>query len=111
MDYSLPMPCSRPRNDAQLVQIVDGAVAEAAQQSGEWLLCRPGCADCCIGVFPVSQLDVLRLQEGMRELQASDPARAERVRERARISIARLAESFPGDARSGILDPEAEDAF
>ncbi len=111
MGYSLPMPCCRPTNDVQLVQIVDEAVAQAAQKSGEWLLCRPGCADCCIGVFPVSQLDVLRLQEGMRELKATDPARAERVRERARSSIARLAESFPGDAHSGILDPEAEDAF
>jgi Fe-S-cluster containining protein len=107
------MPCSHagknPFDDAQLVQIVDQAVAEAARKSGEWLLCRPGCSDCCIGVFPISQLDVLRLRRGIAELHAGDPQKAERIRLRARESVARLADDFPGDPLTGILRGLADD--
>jgi hypothetical protein len=47
--------------DQMLIQIVDSALAEAARRSGEWLVCRPGCTQCCIGVFPINQLDASRL--------------------------------------------------
>ncbi len=99
--------------DQQLVQIVDAALAGAAHKSGEWLVCRPGCTQCCIGPFPISQLDAARLRQGLVELGADDPQRAIRVRDRARDSVARLSPGFPGDPTTGILaeDAEAEARF
>lgn len=93
-----------PARDAELLQIVDAATADAARRSGAWLKCRPGCTQCCVGVFAISQLDAMRLREGLAVLAANDPARAEAVRERARSAVERLRSSFPGDASTGILD-------
>lgn len=98
-----------PARDAQLVQIVDAAVADAARRSGSWLLCAPGCTQCCIGVFAISQLDAARLREGLAALEISDPPRATALRNRAQQSIARLAPDFPGDAHTGILDEARSD--
>ncbi len=98
-----------PANDAQLVQIVDAAVADAARRSGSWLLCAPGCTQCCIGVFPISQLDAARLSEGLTSLDTTDPQRAAAVRNRAHQSIARIAPDFPGDPHTGALDESQED--
>ncbi|MGA7522005.1 MAG: YkgJ family cysteine cluster protein [Acidobacteriaceae bacterium] len=95
--------------DAQLVQIVDAAVADAARRSGSWLLCAPGCTQCCIGVFPISQLDAARLREGLAALDATDPARAAAVRRRAEASVARLSPEFPGDPATGALDEARAD--
>lgn len=93
-----------PSGDTQLVQIVDAAVVDAARRSGSWLLCAPGCTQCCIGVFPISQLDAARLREGLASLAASDPQRAADVRHRAEASVARLSPEFPGDLATGVLD-------
>ncbi len=93
-----------PARDGQLVQIVDAAVADAARRSGSWLLCAPGCTQCCIGVFPISQLDGARLREGLASLDDTEPLRAAAVRERARQSIARIVADFPGDPETGALD-------
>ena len=92
-----------PAGDQKLIQIVDAALADAARKSGEWLVCRPGCTQCCIGVFAISQLDAERLRQGMRELEASEAERAARVRQRARTSVERLSRDFPGDPATGIL--------
>ena len=99
-------------SDRELVQIVDAAMAEAVRLSGPWVVCRPGCAECCIGPFPITALDAWRLKQGMAELDRQDPLRAERVRQRARQAIERLAD-YPGDLTTGILDDdeEAEDRF
>jgi Fe-S-cluster containining protein len=104
MTHSCP-----PKGDQRLVQIVDAALAEAARKSGPWLVCRPGCTQCCIGPFPISQLDAARLRDGLAELDALDPARAGRVRDRARDFVSRWSASFPGDPTTGILS-ESEDA-
>jgi Fe-S-cluster containining protein len=66
--------------DRQLLAAVDGAMAEAARRSGEWLLCRPGCTQCCMGQFEITQLDALRLRRG---LAGTDAATRERLRARA----------------------------
>ena len=102
-----------PASHQQLIQIVDAALADAALKSGNWLVCRPGCTQCCIGPFPISQLDAARLRQGLSQLEASDPARAARVRDRATEYAARLSASFPGDPRTGILaeDEDAESRF
>lgn len=98
--------CSRfpVSGDRKLIQIVDSALADAARRSGDWLACRPGCTQCCIGVFSINQLDALRLQRGLAELEASAPKRADAIRQRARESVARLKPEFPGDASTGLLD-------
>jgi len=47
----------------------------------------------------------------MQQLEAGDPIRAARVRDRARDSIERLSPGFPGDPATGILaQDEDEDA-
>ncbi len=88
--------------DSAFVALVDGAFSSAAQRSGPHLLCRPGCAQCCSGVFAISPADALRLRQGLAVLQQEDPARAARVQLRAAASWARLAPAFPGNA-SGLL--------
>jgi Fe-S-cluster containining protein len=108
------MPSHRlPAGDRALIQIVDAALADASRRSGDWLACRPGCTQCCVGVFAINQLDAARLEQGLADLEREDPRRARRIRQRARASIARLSADFPGNTKTGILDegPEAEDRF
>jgi Fe-S-cluster containining protein len=93
-----------PAGDQRLVQIIDSALADTARRSGEWLVCKLGCTQCCVGAFAINQLDVVRLQQGLADLEGTDPARAAQIRERARASVARLAPDFPGDPATGILD-------
>jgi Fe-S-cluster containining protein len=88
-----------------LFPIIDAALSDAAARSGDWLACRPGCHQCCVGVFVVTALDVATLREG---LAAAEPAVAARIRERALASRLRLAADFPGDATSGRLFSEAD---
>jgi len=66
-----------------LIQIVDAALAESARKAGAWLVCRPGCSECCMGPFPISPLDAERLREGLAGLESQDPQRAARVLGRA----------------------------
>jgi Fe-S-cluster containining protein len=94
--------------DQKLVQIVDAALAETTRKSGHWLACRPGCTQCCIGVFAIHQLDAFRLRRGLARLEKRDPKRAVAIRERARASAARLAPGFPGDLRTGVLNNDAD---
>jgi len=112
-DGSMRSRPKHPRSDQQLVQIVDAAVADAARRSGAWLLCRPGCSQCCVGVFAISRLDAQRLREGLENLQVIDPERATRVRARARQSVEKLSKDFPGDCSTGLLEEseEAEERF
>lgn len=95
-----PFPAAK---DQTLVQIVDSALADVARRSGEWLVCRPGCTQCCIGVFPINQLDAGRLRRGLADCAERSPERAELVRQRARDAVARLSRDFPGDPVTGIL--------
>lgn len=101
--------CLSPARDLVLLQIVDSALADATRRSGEWLVCRPGCTQCCIGVFSINQLDAHRLRRGLADLERRAPQQASRVRDRARAAVARLSPDFPGNPVTGILD-ESEDA-
>ena len=91
--------------DDSLIQIVDAALAEAARLSGKWLLCRPGCAQCCLGEFPITQLDAARLRNGLAELEVRDPELAARVRQRSRDFAAQPA-PVREDKPCAALDPE-----
>jgi len=86
-----------PPADRQLVQILDASMAEAVRKSGTWLLCRPGCCECCLGPFEITTLDALRLREGLQQVH---PTRASAVMERARQYREH------DDAPCPALDPE-----
>ena len=91
-----------------LVQIVDAAVADAYRRGGDHLVCRPGCWQCCIGVFPIAQQDAARLRKGLAVLTHNDPARAANVRNRVATSLHRLDPWFPGDLADGVLAEDHE---
>lgn len=94
----------RPAGDNKLVQIVDRALAHAERRAGDWLACRPGCTQCCIGVFAINSLDALRLQDGLSHMRKTNPARAARVTSRAQAQVTRLWSEFPGNPRTGRLE-------
>ena len=111
--YALTVPSLLPSRDQKLVQIMDAVLADATKRAGKWLVCRPGCTQCCLGPFPINQLDAVRLRHGLKMLEKSDPQRAARLRARTRAAIERLSSSFPGDPLTGILaeDEGPEDRF
>ncbi|MDR3771738.1 MAG: YkgJ family cysteine cluster protein [Terracidiphilus sp.] len=92
-----------PPSDRKLVQIVDAALAQAAQRAGPWLACRIGCTQCCHGAFAINALDALRLQEAMIALRAADPSLAAELHRRARAWIEEHGSEFPGDLTTGQL--------
>lgn len=94
-----------------LVQIVDAAVADAYLRGGAHLVCKPGCSQCCIGVFPIAHEDAARLREGLEALTQTDPDRAARIRKRVTDSLTRLDPWFPGDLHTGILNEDYEAAI
>ena len=92
-----------PAGDAQLVQIMDAALADAARRAGDWLACRPGCTQCCHGAFVINALDAERLKAGMRALHAADPGKADAIEQRAKAWLTEYGPGFPGDAATGAL--------
>ena len=88
-------------HDRAFLQVADAALAEAVRRSGPWLACHPGCSECCLGPFPITQLDAHRLRLGLAELEARDPGRAASVRERARQAAGEMGDDDPCPA----LDP------
>jgi Fe-S-cluster containining protein len=95
---------------SQLLPIIDAALSDATLSSGPWLACRPGCHQCCVGVFPISQLDAETLRSA---LVVAEPVVAERIRHRAADARARLTPGFPGDPNTGQLftQPQHEEIF
>jgi Fe-S-cluster containining protein len=93
-----------------LFPILDAALASATERSGNWLACKPGCHQCCIGVFPISQLDAQTLRQA---LAVAEPTLAARIHARAAASRARLTPDFPGDPTTGQLftEPHHEESF
>jgi Fe-S-cluster containining protein len=94
--------------DQGLIQIVTAALASATLRSGPHLVCRPGCTQCCVGVFPIAQQDAARLREGLDLLTQADPAKSQRIRARIAASLARLDPWFPGDCATGILSEDEQ---
>lgn len=97
-----------PRGDTQLVQIMNTALADAARRAGNWLVCRPGCTQCCHGVFAINALDVARLQAGMNTLCTEHPLKAAALLKRARKWVEEHGPEFPGDAEAGVLGTSEE---
>lgn len=95
----------------ELVQIVDAALADSVRRSGHHIVCKPGCSQCCIGVFPIAHEDAARLREGLTLLTQTDPAKAARINARVKDSLSRLDPWFPGDLHSGVLNEDYEAAI
>jgi len=98
-----------PAGDRDLVQIMDAALADAKRRAGEWLVCRPGCTQCCHGAFAINQLDALRLGEGMEVLRRKNAALAAEIERRAAKWMAEYGADFPGELASGLLGGSDED--
>jgi Fe-S-cluster containining protein len=98
-----------PAGDAQLVQILDAAFADAARRAGPWLACRPGCTQCCHGAFAINALDAARLRAGMQTLRTTQPALATTLERRARLWLDEHLPSFPGNPATGILGDSPAD--
>jgi len=94
-----------------LIQIVDAALASATARSGSHLVCKPGCYQCCVGVFPIPHEDAARLREGLLALEQEDPEKATRIHTRVQESLTRLDPWFPGDIATGILNEDYEAAI
>ncbi len=98
-----------PAGDAQLVQILDAALADAAHRAGALLACKPGCTECCHGAFPITSLDAARLRKGMKVLRTTDAAKAQEIEARARAYVAEHGAKFPGDPETGLLSASDEE--
>lgn len=94
-----------------LVQIVTSALASSVQRSGPHLVCKPGCYQCCIGVFPISHEDAARLRAGLSLLEQTDPEKSTRIKQRVAATLTRLDPWFPGDLTTGILNEDYEAAI
>jgi Fe-S-cluster containining protein len=101
------------QRDGNLLHILDNWLERANERGGHHIACRQGCAQCCIGAFAINRLDAVRLQQGLSELAERDLDRAQRILQRTAESLERIAEFFPGDIETGILDDsaEAQEAF
>jgi Fe-S-cluster containining protein len=98
-----------PARDADLVQIMDVSLAEAAGRAGAFLACRIGCTQCCHGAFAINALDATRLRSGMNELHVTNPPLAVKIERRAQTWIEEHGPNFPGDRNSGLLGSSPED--
>jgi Fe-S-cluster containining protein len=110
MPEMFPIPAELFPIPAELFPILDAALASTTERSGTWLACKPGCHQCCVGVFAISQLDAQKLREA---LATAEPGVADRIRARSAASRARLSAEFPGDPATGLLftQPGQEAAF
>jgi len=93
-----------------LIQIIDSAVASSVLRAGAHLACRPGCSQCCHGVFEISATDAARLRQG---LSLAEPGKAARLRSRIAEARQHLKPFFPGEPSTGVLadDPDVIERF
>ncbi|MGE5813448.1 MAG: YkgJ family cysteine cluster protein [Acidobacteriota bacterium] len=89
-------------DDRRFLRVLDSALAGGARTAGSHLACQIGCTECCVGAFPITQLDARRLRRGLSSLRETDPARASAVLARAALRLAEHDTEGPCPA----LDPE-----
>ena len=94
------------RADEQLRRDLDRGFDDAARRAGPWLVCGPGCSECCVGPFPITRLDAHRLRRGLLELRRVQPERARRIDRRIRRSVEALTDGYPGDPAAGTLSAD-----
>jgi Fe-S-cluster containining protein len=85
--------------------------AAARTVPGE-IACRAGCFGCCVGLFDISLPEAALVRAGVDRLSVGD---REDVIRRARRIVEESTAAFPGDVRTGLLDPdrseEADDDY
>ena len=103
MPASLDLLCQYRR----LLAAVDAWFAGCLQHTGAHIRCAEGCSACCRGLFDITLLDALLLQEGLRTLS---PAVQEAVRFKAKGFLPVLRRRWPGFAAPYLLNtrPAAE---
>lgn len=89
--------CAWSTPDRLLLAEVDKGLQEAVRRAGASLRCGRGCFSCCLGPFPISQLDALRLRDGLNALEETDPQEAARILARAEECVQRLPAQPAGD--------------
>jgi Fe-S-cluster containining protein len=99
--------------ELDLLAGLEAGFREVEKKAGAWLKCGPGCCECCLGPFPITRLDVRRLQKGWHDLRARDARRAGEIHRRAIRAVATLEDGFPGDFATGrpVEDERALDRF
>lgn len=74
--------------DRRFLRVLESNLAEGARIAGDRLACRIGCTDCCVGSFPITQLDARRLRRGWLTLRDANPLRASAVLARVERVVA-----------------------
>ena len=92
---------------AKLKEIFEDADALWNEQArtvraGE-LSCRAGCFGCCIGPFEISLAEAVLARSGVERLS---PDEQRQIKERAEEIVRTSTPLFPGDAGTGLLDPD-----
>jgi Fe-S-cluster containining protein len=86
---------------ASLARKTDSWFARAQAALLSQVPCRTGCCHCCIGPFPITRLDVDRLQEGLKTLP---PDRREYIERRANEQVSLFETAYPRLRQSPYLD-------
>jgi Fe-S-cluster containining protein len=86
---------------ASLARKTDSWFARAQAALLSQVPCRTGCCHCCIGPFPITRLDVDRLQEGLKTLP---PDRRECIERRANEQVLLFETAYPRLRQSPYLD-------
>lgn len=58
--------------DQLLLGRLEEGMAEARRRGGDALRCRRGCFGCCLGPFPITEADAIRLRAGWAELNEAE---------------------------------------
>ena len=95
------MPPPAPSQTATLARKTDDWFRRANAALLSQLPCRAGCAQCCIGVFPITRLDVRLLQEGLAGLPENERTR---IATRAAQQIAAIESVYPALRSSPSLE-------
>lgn len=76
-----------------LLETVDAWFNRCIERSGRHIECRPGCSQCCRGLFDISLLDAFFLRQGFDQLPA--PLR-QSILVKARARLSELQQLWPG---------------
>ena len=86
-----------------LLRILNLALASSIERSGDHLACRPGCAQCCHGIFQISALDAHRLRGA---LASAESELRSRIETRIQQAHTHLLPFFPGNPETGVLSDD-----
>lgn len=80
--------------DALLLARIGEGTEESRRRAGGAMKCGPGCFSCCLGPFPITEADAIRLRSGL-SLQPAEARHS--IVSRAREAAERLPQREAGD--------------